>query len=145
MLNRVKPNPAQLRREPRSSYSISCNRFLEICPVSLKHPSSQSLPSCSWASGQKSKALVSTSASHILFPSWPATGAKWGQARERKKQQGVFPYFWGQFFRSWRRVSFLNYRCLPSHRGLHHHHLCRAAPGLTQENKQQKRNFSHSP
>ena len=89
MLNRVKSNPAQLRREPRSSYSISCNRFLEICPVSLKHPSSQSLVSCSWASGQKSKALVSTSASHILFPSWPATGAKWGQARERKKQQGA--------------------------------------------------------
>ena len=63
-------------------------------------------------------------------------GAKWGEAQEWKKATGSFPYFWGQFLRSWGRVSFLNHRCLPSHRGLRYHHLCRAAPGLTQENKQ---------
>lgn len=33
VLTRVKSIPAQLSREPRSSYSISCNHFLEIFPV----------------------------------------------------------------------------------------------------------------
>ena len=33
VLTRVKAIPAQLSKEPMSSYSISCDRFLEICPV----------------------------------------------------------------------------------------------------------------
>ena len=55
-------------------------------------------------------------------------GAKWGEAQERKKATGSFPILLGTV----PQVM----ECLPSHHGLHYHHLCRAAPGLTQESKQ---------
>ena len=137
VLTRVKSIPAQLSREPRSSYSILCDRFHEICPVHGLPETSQ-LPVSSipfldlWAKVKGfSFYLCLTHPVPARLPREP-NGER---LKNRKEQQGVSPYFWGQFLRSWRRVSFLNYSCLPSHHGLRYHHLCRAAPGLTQENK----------